>query len=1396
MAIITLQSYLADIDKLMKDDDLDAAIFHCQHILQQYPKNIATFQRLAQAFMRERRWNDARQVLLRVLSVYPDDQKAHSSLAVVNRNLQQHDAAIWHMERAYEQDTQNNQIAAQLRAFYKELGGQEVERLPLTTGAVARQYMRNGLLNEAITALSETLEESPQRIDLRLLLARAYREAGQIVEAAEVALDILATSPDCLEANIMLAELWLAEQRPSDAQRYLNRIEPVAPYLALRLAKGTEPEENAFVISEGDYESAANRQLIQTRPDWLEQINVPTDQPAVDLDEDPLNHGTDVTGAMAADDDLPENWSDYVEAFKDVAEEETVAVKIDRPTEGDPTVDNLFGDNDKAEAIAPEPSQTSIRRPTGLTGLLSALDDDDSPMEEPEVGTHAEPDLDSVVGDTLAGNPTTRFQPDENEEEDPLAWMQDSDVKLTEETEEPQTQADFIPSSDQADPMAWMQAAGVEFDKDADSGPLFSDPFGTEEDGELQDPESIDPLAWMQDSGIEFEGEEVSDEDNEEDPLAWMQGSSIKLVDDDVDPTHPTEVTEVQETNDNMDWLSDDSVLEEILDVEELTTSGSTGELIQPSEEQSNKEWATDMSDNDDKLQEFDWMDEEESSDETQPNVTAPLDGEGFDWSEELNSFETESIAPQMEDDTAEAEFDWSNEVEQSDNEDQVSELRITGVLPDAQLDDGTDTKEEPVAQTDADPVMTGELPGGDPAPLPDQTDYQLEEDFAFDFEEEPVAQTDADPVMTGEPSDGDPAPLPDQTDYQLEEDFAFDFEEEPVAQTDADPVMTGEPSDGDPAPLPDQTDYQLEEDFAFDFEEEPVAQTDADPVMTGELSDGDPAPLPDQTDYQLEEDFAFDFEEEPVAQTDADPVMTGELPGGDPAPLPDQTDYQLEEDFAFDFEEEPVAQTDADPVMTGELSDGDPAPLPDQTDYQLEEDFAFDFEEEPVAQTDADPVMTGELPGGDPTFDFDDEANDNAQPAAEADIPDWMSNLQPDDADALPELLSQEDLDFDNNQDDMDFLFDDEANDNAQPAAEADIPDWMSNLQPDDADALPELLSQEDLDFDNNQDDMDFLFDDEANDNAQPAAEADIPDWMSNLQPDEIVQADATLDWMVNDEQDENTPEWVSDAEPMTSDVSLSFDEELANEPMQAETPDWLSGIGTEEDPVLDAISDAPDWLSDAEPIMDDNSLSFDEALEEEEPVAADVPDWLSGIGVKDGEGGEELVLDTVVEDSFSLDADLAEAGVVADVPDWLSGTDEDEEQSKLTESPDTMYAESDTDIDKVEPTPAENAPDWLNAMVPGLDVDYEVEVDEPVENKFALNEQTQSEDDYEWVGELVEAESSPPPEALPGTTQPRFAFSRPPVWVRQSQPSHELDDVDFEEIGDELPPWLDLDE
>ena len=103
MIEISLKQYLVKLNELIEEESYDEVIFHCRHILQQFPKNLAVYRYLGKILLVTERWDEASEVFHRILSVTPDDKIAHIGLSRIYYNAHLLVDAIWHLERVYEQ---------------------------------------------------------------------------------------------------------------------------------------------------------------------------------------------------------------------------------------------------------------------------------------------------------------------------------------------------------------------------------------------------------------------------------------------------------------------------------------------------------------------------------------------------------------------------------------------------------------------------------------------------------------------------------------------------------------------------------------------------------------------------------------------------------------------------------------------------------------------------------------------------------------------------------------------------------------------------------------------------------------------------------------------------------------------------------------------------------------------------------------------------------------------------------------------------------------------------------------------------------------------------------------------------------------------------------------------
>jgi hypothetical protein len=241
------------------------------------------------------------------------------------------------------------------------------------------------------------------------------------------------------------------------------------------------------------------------------------------------------------------------------------------------------------------------------------------------------------------------------------------------------------------------------------------------------------------------------------------------------------------------------------------------------------------------------------------------------------------------------------------------------------------------------------------------------------------------------------------------------------------------------------------------------------------------------------------------------------------------------------------------------------------------------------------------------------------------------------------------------------------------------------------------------------------------------------------------------------------------------------------------------------------------PDWLADIAPAAEMADLSADDTGEES------ALDWMAEDEIETDSAPIVTRILTSDEDEFETAAewsdeeeDQAETKpdpILASAPlqtQILSDYEYDFETPAELDSTESV-SESFMDDDDLEqvlaaadaPPPAENAPDWLNAMVPGLDLDYEAtEDDAPLESAYVESATPRAQPvapaeeeagrNFDWLVEIVDEETSeftPIREEAPASKGQRFSFSRQPAWLRvpTDQEDAENTDDDFE-----LPDWL----
>ncbi|GAB4450785.1 MAG: hypothetical protein OHK0041_13090 [Anaerolineales bacterium] len=433
MAKVSLRAYNREIEAMIDRSHLEEAVAHCQHILKTFPKHLETYRLLGKAYLEAKRYNEAADIFSRVLAAEPGDFVAHVGMSIIRDEQNKLDDAIWHMERAFDVQSANPAIQAELQRLYGRRDGVPPPRIRLTRGALANMYMRGELYPQTISEAKNILEEDPGRSDIQALLARAYFQSGQKKDAADAASDVLKRLPYCREANLILAEI-LGVDRPESAQPYRQRVIDLDPYAAQAdsLLRSAEVSDAAVSLEHlewngqevgmrADWSSAAIALEDSSRgeqPDWLktsfQQQETPLSVPA--LDSEPP-----ASPSPAAEEDIPDflraaGWGAATGAF-----DESKASMFEEEAPAEPLAQGDLPDWIKAmapaEAIQPaeEPQEEelpdwinkigtdelpvpSAPAPAADLDWLKSLEQEEQPLPAAESQPSPESDLDWLKG--------------------------------------------------------------------------------------------------------------------------------------------------------------------------------------------------------------------------------------------------------------------------------------------------------------------------------------------------------------------------------------------------------------------------------------------------------------------------------------------------------------------------------------------------------------------------------------------------------------------------------------------------------------------------------------------------------------------------------------------------------------------------------------------------------------------------------------------------------------------------------------------------------------------------------------------------------------------------------------------------------------------------------------
>jgi tetratricopeptide (TPR) repeat protein len=192
-------------------------------------------------------------------------------------------------------------------------------------------------------------------------------------------------------------------------------------------------------------------------------------------------------------------------------------------------------------------------------------------------------------------------------------------------------------------------------------------------------------------------------------------------------------------------------------------------------------------------------------------------------------------------------------------------------------------------------------------------------------------------------------------------------------------------------------------------------------------------------------------------------------------------------------------------------------------------------------------------------------------------------------------------------------------------PSASKDIPDWLSNSE-------PEQLEKQDL------------------------HRAEIPEWLSDAQQPQNAAGQFEFTERESDAQKSDLPNWLGDVEKDVTPQNIFNDQDTPENDLS----DWLKGLDEEPGLPFNAVP-SPDSI-----MFSSKSTEPAAKPKTQEPVTSkpDLPDWLRGVDSQDVEPADEWK-NSVQEEPAIPASEQTELAVpvnqTENLPDWLQNVDEE---------------------------------------------------------------------------------------------------------------------------------------
>lgn len=226
---------------LLGSQQMAAGIDELEKSLELTPGNVLAARALASSAVGEKDYQRAKAILEKALVSNPDNLELLMNLAFVEGLRGEKDQMVARLKQAMESHPRALEPRAALARYYM-IGGNVTNIPSLLVGLNNRQlntpeileplafsYLARRRFADAKVTLRALVEQRPESVPGRFMLARAFVGLGEIDKAAVQLQKVVELNPDNLIARIMLARVLLAQGKERQSEEQIAALEHRAP---------------------------------------------------------------------------------------------------------------------------------------------------------------------------------------------------------------------------------------------------------------------------------------------------------------------------------------------------------------------------------------------------------------------------------------------------------------------------------------------------------------------------------------------------------------------------------------------------------------------------------------------------------------------------------------------------------------------------------------------------------------------------------------------------------------------------------------------------------------------------------------------------------------------------------------------------------------------------------------------------------------------------------------------------------------------------------------------------------------------------------------------------------------------------------------------------------------